>query len=88
MNEHEAGLPDGSAVLYVTGVTPIVKLEPLAMSEETARDPVLSVATASDQETEATANPGSVTFTMSVGQVMLGASSSAMWKVQQRQQQV
>lgn len=76
MNEQEAGFPDGSVVEYVTVVRPTVKLEPLTMSEETERDPVLSMATASAQDTEATSRPGSLTFTMSVGQVMVGASSS------------
>ena len=46
------------------------------MSEVTESDPVLSTATASDQDTVPTSRPGSVSLTMFGGQVMVGAWSS------------
>ena len=58
------------------------------MSEVTESDPVLSTATASDQDIAATARPGSVSLTMFGGQVIFGDWSSERGIKENRKQKI
>src|SRR5205814_1060151 len=75
VNMHALVLPTASVAVQVTGVTPLLKLEPLAGSQAIVEPGQLSVSEA-ENVTLLAQLPGAVLTTILAGQIACGASVS------------
>ena len=83
MNEHFARLPAESRAWHITSVSPISNLVPFAALHETIGVSLeLSVETGAVQSTAAVGLLKSVPAVRSIGQINVGASVSALKRVQ------